>query len=227
MNRRTTARRTPARRTTARRILTVAAAFGLALGTGAGSASAVSQYAWVYQSANSSDVCVANWSEVTSGGANNGGWTNSWSMTWWYNNCQQHIPAAAKSVRVRTDILAFDMARGVWWVCWSSPYQYNSAPNYDVGLSYNINRACGGDRWYANNTLAEAKDVNGTWRGGWLVSGNTWVAGTAALAPTKAPKPHLTAREALARGEVRAASPTGRALEGVPTKRAVPATPRG
>ncbi|MFF3260288.1 hypothetical protein ACFYWO_14090 [Streptomyces sp. NPDC002932] len=167
-------------------------------------------------------------------------------MTWWYNSCQQHIPAAANAVRVRTDILAFDAGKGVWWVCWSSPYQYNSAPNYDVGLSYNINRACGGDRWYANNTLAEAKSANGTWRGGWLVSGNTWVANSAALAPTKAPKPSLTAREALDRGEVRAGSTTGptldatyfrtgkplpaedlSALKAVPTKEAATATPLG
>ncbi|MFS0698274.1 hypothetical protein [Streptomyces nitrosporeus] len=175
----------------------------------------------------------------------NGGWTNSWSMTWWYNNCQQHIPAATNTVRVRTDILAYNMEQGVWWVCWSSPYQYNSAPDYEVGLNYNINRACGGDRWYANNTLAEAKSANGTWRGGWLVSGNTWVANLAAVS-TKAPKPSLTVREALGRGEVRAGSPTGPTLgatyfrtgkplpaedlselEAVPTKQTVRVAPRG
>ncbi|MGW4231198.1 hypothetical protein ACWEF9_18190 [Streptomyces sp. NPDC004980] len=201
---------------------------------------------WVYTSTNTNDVCVANWSEVTSGGADNGGSTESWSMTWWYSNCQQHIPANSNAVRVRTDILAYDMEQGVWWVCWPSPYKYNSAPDYEVGLAYNINRACGGDRWYANNTLAEAKDVRGTWRGGWLASGNEWVAGTGLSAAKAVPEPTLTAGEALARGEVRAGSPAGptlnaeyfrtgtplpvtelHALETLPTERAVPDAPQG
>ncbi|MEU4280666.1 hypothetical protein AB0F57_38020 [Streptomyces tanashiensis] len=63
---------------------------GLAF-VGAGSTSAANQYAWVYESFNNG-VCVSDWSEVTAGGANNGGWTRSESNTWFNNHCSQKIP---------------------------------------------------------------------------------------------------------------------------------------
>ncbi|MEU4280667.1 hypothetical protein AB0F57_38025 [Streptomyces tanashiensis] len=112
---------------------------------------------------------------------------------------------------MRTDILAFDLELGQWYVCWSSPYATNPAGQYWIGVNYNINRFCnppGGGRWYANNTLAEAKNIAGSWRGGWLASGNEWVG--PAFAATKAPEqPKVSAREAIEQGEVRAGSPTG------------------
>ncbi|MFF7776102.1 hypothetical protein ACFZCG_16935 [Streptomyces tanashiensis] len=90
---------------------------------------AANQYAWVYESFDN-DVCVSNWSEVTAGGADNGGWTRSESNTWFNNHCSQKIPRPANSVRVRTDILAFNLELGQWYVCWSSPYETNPAGHY-------------------------------------------------------------------------------------------------
>ncbi|MFF7776101.1 hypothetical protein ACFZCG_16930 [Streptomyces tanashiensis] len=72
-------------------------------------------------------------------------------------------------------------------------------------MSDNINRFCnppGGGRWYANNTLAEAENIAGSWRGGWLASGNEWVG--PAFTATKAPeRPKISAREAIERGQIR------------------------
>ncbi|GGV99379.1 hypothetical protein GCM10010230_25360 [Streptomyces narbonensis] len=196
----------------ARALVAAAAAAGLAL-AGAGSTSAASQYAWVHESFNN-DVCVANWSEVTTGGANNGGYTASVVNTWFNNHCSQHIPRPANSVRVRTDILAFDLDTGIWFVCWSSPYAVNVNGQYQVGTYYNINRYCnkpGEGRWYANNTLAEAKNIAGSWRGGWLASGNEWVGPAFAAAATavKPKEPKIGIRQAIERGDVRTGSPTG------------------
>ncbi|WP_338491287.1 hypothetical protein [Streptomyces sp. SJL17-4] len=77
-----------------------------------------------------------------------------------------------------------------------------------VELAGDINRACGGDVWYATNTAAYGWDGVAR-RGSWAVSGNHWVPRVGFATSSAPAAPKISAAEAVRRGEVRLGSPTG------------------
>ncbi|WP_328946754.1 hypothetical protein OG259_40075 [Streptomyces sp. NBC_00250] len=194
------------RRTAIARILgSVTAALGLTIGF-TGQAAAISHFEITHVD---TVRCIGGYSE-TSAGSNGGGY--SVSRTHGFNRLVSGACQVANqpvgSLSSERHILAFDMQKGVWWKCAGHGPARNSVPAVAVELYGNINRACGGDVWYATNTAAYGWD-GGAWRGRWVVSGNHWVprSGFAPTAPP--PAPSISAAEAVRRGEVRLGSPTG------------------
>jgi hypothetical protein len=183
----------------------VAAAFGLTLGF-TGQAAAASQHLWTYTAGN---LCVSGYSEI-SAGAGGGGFSKS--ITYGYNRSGSGTCSLANKpvgwLSVESHLLAFDMPRGVWYLCNRVGPFRNPVSGYMLEVGRNTYRACGGDVWYATHTGAYGWD-GGAWRGNWVVSGNHWVP-RAALAATETPAPPKTsAAEAVRRGEVRLGSPAG------------------
>ncbi|WP_030866879.1 hypothetical protein [Streptomyces sp. NRRL S-37] len=103
----------------------------------------------------------------------------------------------------------YDFGTTTWYLCLETGWYYNGGGDSAISIGYDINRACGGDHWYANNTGSYAQDIGGTWRGGWIPSGNEWIAGSGLAAGKPPAEPKRSATEAIKLGEVRLGSPTG------------------
>ncbi|MDV5144005.1 hypothetical protein R1T08_06935 [Streptomyces sp. SBC-4] len=189
----------------ARILGSAAAALGLVVGF-TGEASAVSSARFTH---TDNVRCVSGYAE-TSAGSNGGGYSRS--ITYGYNRTSSGGCQLANQytgwLSSERHILAFDMAKGVWWKCAGFGPLRNHVPAVAVELWGNFNRVCGGDVWYATNTAAYGWD-GVAWRGSWVVSGNHWVPRVGlATSGTPAP-PKISAAEAVRRGEVRLGSPAG------------------
>ena len=135
-------------------------------------ANGVASAHYVYENGNvywtSAEDCVSGYSEVSHGTGKGYSKSTIWvKRSGGYGACSESFPRPAGYISVRQQFTGYSAPN--WAVCRDTGWLYNTTTTSQMTVTRTHSSWCGPTSYYTNSSLYE---LNGTWKGGWLASGN-------------------------------------------------------